>query len=140
MSNGSSRPAVFFHPSRTTVDAMAKACAMMACADGHVSKSERLAFMRFLRHHGILERQGRRPAIAVFETAMRNTSLLTLGEICTAADDLRAAAGQYGAAYVAQAAAHVALADGVTWPQEIALLEVIRDRVGLGYPPSWSSH
>jgi hypothetical protein len=38
----------------------------------------------------------------VFEAAVRNTSLLTLGEICTAADDLRAVAGQYGAAYVAQ--------------------------------------
>jgi tellurite resistance protein len=42
-----------------------------------------------------------------------------------------------GAPLVAHAAAHVALADGVTWPQEIALLEVIRDRVGLTRLAAW---
>lgn len=77
--------------------------------------------------------------VTAFEAAVQSMSRLELDEICTAADGLRAVAGQHGATYVAQAAAHVALADGVTWPQEIALLEVIRDRVGLGHPPGWGS-
>jgi tellurite resistance protein len=138
MSNVS--PTVFFHPGPATVDAMAMACALMAYADGHVAKRERLAFIRFLRQQGLLARHGRRPFIVAFEAAVQTIAALTLDEICTAADDLRAVAGQHGADYVVRAAAQVALADGVTWPQEIALLEVIRNRVGLGHPPGWASH
>jgi tellurite resistance protein len=54
--------------------------------------------------------------------------------MCKAADQLSAVAGTHAAPLVAHAAAYVALADGITWPQEIALLEVIRNRIGLGYP------
>jgi tellurite resistance protein len=112
---------------------------MIACADGHVANKERRSFLRFLHRHGVLERYGRAPHIAAFNVAVRDASLLTLDEICSAADQFGAVAGTHGAPLVAHAAAYVALADGISWPQEIALLEVIRNRIGLGYPPGWNS-
>lgn len=131
-----SRPAVVFQPSRTTVQAMATACAVIACADGHVGMKERRTFLGSLRRCGALERYGRTESVAAFDNAVHDAASLTLDEICSVLDNLRAVAGTHGAPLVAQAAAHVALADGVTWPQEIALLAVIRDRVGLARPQS----
>jgi tellurite resistance protein len=133
----SSRPTVIFQPSHATIQAMASACAMIACADGNVANRERRGFLRFLRHHGVLERYGRASCITAFNEALRDASSLTLDEVCHAADQFSAVAGTHGAPLVAHAATYVALADGITWPQEIALLEVIRNRLGLGYPPSW---
>jgi tellurite resistance protein len=135
----SSRPTVLFQPSRATIQAVVTAGAMIACADGHVANKERRSFLHFLHHHGVLERYGRAPYIAAFNAAVRDASLLTLDEICSAADQFSAVAGTHGAPLVAHAAAYVALADGTTWPQEIALLEVIRNRIGLGYPPGSNS-
>jgi tellurite resistance protein len=135
-----SRPTVIVRPSHATVQAMATACAMIACADGNVADKERRSFLRFLHHHGILERHGRARCLAAFNKALGEASLLDLDEICEAADQFSAVAGTHAAPLVAHAAAHVALADGITWPQEIALLEVIRNRIGLGYPPGWGSH
>lgn len=137
--SSSSRPTIIFQPSHATIQAVASACAMIACADGNVANKERRSFLRFLHHHGVLERYGRAPCIAAFNEALRDASSLTLDEICDAADQFSAIAGTQGAPLVAHAAAHVALADGITWPQEVALLEVIRNRLGLGYPPSWNS-
>jgi tellurite resistance protein len=134
-----SRPTVIVRPSQATIQAMATACAMIACADGSVTSKERRSFLRFLHHHGVLERYGRAPCIAAFDKALGDASVLTLEEICEAADQFSAVAGTHGAPLVAHAAAYVALADGITWPQEIALLEVIRNRIGLGYPPGWNS-
>ena len=135
-----SRPTVIVRPSQATVQAIATACAMIACADGNVANKERRSFLRFLHHHGILERYGRAPCLAAFNKALGEASLLGLDEMSEAADQLSAVAGTHAAPLVAHAAAHVALADGITWPQEIALLEVIRNRIGLGYPPGWGSH
>ena len=45
---------------------------------------------------------------------------------------LQSLAGTHAGALAATAAAHVAVADGITWPQEIALLRMIRDRLGVG--------
>ncbi len=134
-----SRPTVIVRPSRATIQAAATACAMIACADGNVTNVERRSFLRFLHHHGVLERYGRAPCIAAFNKALSEASLLGLDEICEAADQLSAVAGTHAAPLVAHAAAYVALADGITWPQEIALLEVIRNRIGLGYPRGWGS-
>jgi tellurite resistance protein len=135
----SSRPTVIFQPSHATIQAVATACAMIAYADGDVTNKERRSFLRFLHQHGVLERYGRAPCIAAFDQAVRDVSLLTLDQICDAADQFSAVCGTHGAPMVAHAAAYVALADGITWPQEIALLEVIRNRIGLGYPPAWHS-
>lgn len=133
MSNRVPTLPVTIHPGRATLHAMVTAAAMIACADGHVARSERRSLLRFLSHHGVLARHGRAASLAAFEQAIRDTE--DLGPHA-AADRLRAIAGLPGAPLVAQAAAHVALADGVTWPQEIALLEVIRDRVGLPAGPA----
>jgi tellurite resistance protein len=133
----SPRPAFTIQPSRATIHAVVTACAMIACADGNVAVKERRSLLRFLRHHGVLARYGRAPVIAAFDVAVRETAPLTLDQICDVADRLRDVAGMPGAPLVAHAAAHVALADGVTWPQEIALLEVIRDRVGLTRLAAW---
>jgi tellurite resistance protein len=119
-------------PSRATVEAVVTAAAMIALADGHVAEKERRALLRFLRSAGVLERHGRREVLATFEAALRGVAPLDLAETCEAADRLRPVASLPGARLVAQAAAVVVLADGVAWPQEIALLEVIRERVGLG--------
>lgn len=129
-----SRPVVTVQPGTVVMQAVVTACAMIACADGHVAKKERQIFLRFLRHHGLLERHGRALFLTAFDKAVHDASSLELDEICSLADELRAVAGMHGAPFVAQAAAHVALADGVTWPQEMALLEVIRERIGLGHP------
>jgi tellurite resistance protein len=64
-----SRPTVIVRPSHATVQAMATACAMIACADGNVADKERRSFLRFLHHHGILERHGRAPCLAAFNKA-----------------------------------------------------------------------
>jgi len=133
----SSRPTCTIQPSRATVQAVVTACAMIACADGHVAVKERRSLLRFLRHHGALARFGRAPVLAAFDVAVREAAPMTLDQICDVADRLRDVAGMPGAPLVAHAAAHVALADGITWPQEIALLDVIRDRVGLARQATW---
>ncbi|MDR3536802.1 MAG: tellurite resistance TerB family protein [Acetobacteraceae bacterium] len=130
----SSDPPVTLQPSRATAQAVVTAAAMVACADGHVARSERRSLIRFLSCHGVLARYGRAELLAAFELAVREAAPLNLEKACTAADGLRSVAGRPGASLVALVATQVALADGVTWPQEIALLEVIRDRVGLAGP------
>jgi tellurite resistance protein len=124
-------PAVTFYPNRETLEAILKAAAIVACADGQVSSLERLSLMSFLGRHGILAREGRAASAVAFDEAVREVALLRLDEACAAADGFRRIAGRPGASLVANAAAVVALADGIGWPQEIALLEVIRDRLGL---------
>ncbi len=130
----SPRFTVTVQPGLATVQAMVMAAAMMACADGHVAKEERRSLIRFLRHHGVLERYGRAECLASFDRAVRDTGRFNLEEACDAADRLHSIAGTASAWLVAHAAAHVALADGITWPQEMALLQVIRDRVGVSAP------
>lgn len=119
------------HPSRAAVQAIATAAAIMACADGHVARDERRTLVKFLRHHGILARYGRAVPLATFDAVVNRTCHTGLDDACHVADDLRAAAGSHAAPLAAHAAALVALADGVTWPQELAMLEVIKDRLGL---------
>jgi tellurite resistance protein len=127
-------PAETLWPGRTTVQAVLTAAAMIACADGRVDHQERRSLVRFLRRIGVLERYGRTATLAAFDQAVRDAAPLDLQQTCVAADCLRSVVNLPGAPLVAQAAALVALADGVAWPQEIALLEVIRDRVGLRAP------
>jgi tellurite resistance protein len=125
------RHTVTLHPSRVTVQAIATAAAIIACADGCTTREERRSLLRFLRYHGVLARHTRAECLAMFDGALDEISALDLQELCDAADCLRPVAGTPGAHLVALAAAHTALADGITWPQEIALLQVIRNRIGL---------
>jgi tellurite resistance protein len=123
---------VTLRPSNVTIQAVATAAAIIACADGCMTREERLGLLRFLRYHGVLERHTRAECLAMFDGAVDKVSALDLQELCDAADCLRLVAGTPGASLVAKAAAHTALADGITWPQEAALLQVIRNRIGLG--------
>lgn len=128
----STRPSpltVTLHPRWETVQAVVTAAAIVACADGDVGLDERRSLLRFLSRQGALARYGRSATLAAFACAVDEISVQPSYD---PADRLRAVAGQPGARLVAQAAALVMLADGITWPQEIAMLEIIRDRVGLG--------
>ncbi|MBN8874766.1 MAG: TerB family tellurite resistance protein [Rhodospirillales bacterium] len=115
------RPQVTLHPSTATIHAAIVAAALVATADGHVAPRERRSLLRLLRHHGVLARWGRSAPMALFDEAVRDTP--------DAAPLFAAVVGSPCADLVTQAATHVALADGVTWPQEIAIIDSIRDRL-----------
>ena len=122
--------AVVERPCRDTVDAVISAAALMANVDGQATPPERTALIAFLRQHGLLALHGRRSLLATYDGAVsRPGPLFDLDE---ALNPLRALVGTHGAVLAATAAAHVAIADGVTWPQEIALLRVMHDRLGIG--------
>ena len=128
------RPSVTLRPSQTTVQAVIAAAALVACADGAVTGQERHGLIAFLRHHRVLETHGRARCLALFDQMTADTGTLSPREIHHTAARLRPVAGTLGAALVAQAAALMVLADGITWQQEVAVLEVIRDQIGLANP------
>jgi tellurite resistance protein len=75
-------------------------------------------------------RHGRAAVLASYDAAVGG-GCRSLAET---ADDLAALGGLArtpGAHLIAAAALRVALADGVAWPQETALLGIIGDRLGL---------
>ena len=123
-------PAIPEQVSPETLQAILLAAGAIARADGAADPREGRALLAFLREHGILARHGRAAISAAYEAriAGRRRSL------ADAADELAALGGLAGTAaapLIAAAAAHVARADGVAWPQEVALLAVIRDRLGI---------
>jgi tellurite resistance protein len=109
----------------------ATAGAIMACADGQADSTERRAWLTFLREQGVLEQSSRRELLDSFDkkTVMFNSR--PLPELCEAAEPLASLAGTSAARLVGMAASRVAIADGIAWPQEIAMLQVIRDKLGL---------
>jgi tellurite resistance protein len=116
--------------SKTLAAIILAACAV-ARADGAADGSERQALLRFLRERGILARHGRAAVLASYDAAVGGGGCRSLAET---ADDLAALGGLArtpGAHLIAAAALRVALADGVAWPQETALLGIIGDRLGL---------
>lgn len=115
-------------PNRETAAGLVMAGAIMACADGHVARAERLSWLVFLRRHGFLAGFGRSVMSSRFDQAVAN---LEGHSLCAEADQLSRLAGTAGARLVAMAAGYVAVADGIAWPQEIAVLQVVRERLGL---------
>ena len=118
------RWSVVERPSRATADAIVATAAAMACADGRAEPVERAALHVFLRRHGFLILHGR-DLLATYDEAVSRTPRGAVAR-------LQSLAGTHAGVLAATAAAHVAIADGVTWPQEIALLRMIRDRLGVG--------
>ncbi len=113
-----------------TLAAIILAASAVARADGAADGRERQALLRFLRERGILARHGRAAVLASYDAAVGG-GCRSLAET---ADDLAALGGLArtpGAHLIAAAALRVALADGVAWPQETALLGIIGDRLGL---------
>jgi tellurite resistance protein len=131
--HGATTYAVIERPCRDSVDAVISAAALMASADGQATPTERTALIAFLRQHGLLVLHGRRSLVATYDSAVLRPD--PLSDLDEALNPLRPLVGTHGAVLAAMAAAHVAMADGVTWPQEIALLRVMQDRLGIGIPP-----
>lgn len=118
-------------PGRIAALAIVGCAAHMACADGSAQPSERAALLAFLRRHGLLTVHGRRTLLGEYDS-IAGRPRDTGSHWSNALDRLEALTGMRGAELAATAAAVVAAADGITWPQEIALLRAIRDRLGLG--------
>jgi tellurite resistance protein len=126
----SSNVTVIEQVGRETLAAIILAACAVARADGTADRSERQALVAFLRERGILARHGRAAVLASYDAAVkgRQRSLAETADELAALDRL---AGTSGALLIAAAAQQVALADGVAWPQEAALLGIISDRLGL---------
>ncbi len=124
-------PNVVQIPNQRTFDGMVHASALVALADGVVDPAERRALMRCLRRNGLLARYGRRAALELLEQAANRPSGDRLSALCDAADALRPLSRTADSPLIAQAARQVMLADGIAWPQEVAMLRIIEDRLGL---------
>jgi len=122
-------PQIVQLPSQQTFDGVVRAGALVALADGVVDSAERRALLRCLRRNGLLARYGRRAALALLEQASNRPQLSAL---CDEADALRPLSRTADSLLIAQVARQVMLADGIAWPQEVAMLRVIEDRLGLG--------
>ena len=118
-------------PTPEVIAGLAAAGAIMARADGQIDPAERSAWLAFLREQGLLAHSSRREVLASFDEAARKLDSQPLAELCTAAERLAALAGTRSARLIGMAASRVAMADGIAWPQEIAMLQVIRDKLGL---------
>ena len=116
-------------PARCTVDAIISAAALMAYADGNTVIQERIALTAVLRNHGLLDLHGEQALLSTYDEAIAHRH--ADGEWDTAFEHLAALAGNHGAIIAGVTAAHVAVADGVLWPQEVALLRILRDRLGI---------
>jgi tellurite resistance protein len=121
-------------PRRDTVNAVIGAAALMASVDGQATHAERAALIAFLRQHGLLAHHGRRALLAAYDSAVSRPE--PLSDWDAALQPLDTLAGTHGAMLAATAAARVAMADGVTWPQEIALLHVMHERLGIRFRPT----
>jgi tellurite resistance protein len=113
------------------MDGIIQAAALVALADGAVDPTERQALIGFLRRSGLLARYGRRSTLGLLDQATTRPSAGHLATLCEAADALRHHAGSAASALIARAARQVMLADGVAWPQELAMVRIIEDRLGL---------
>ena len=115
-------------PVRCTVDAIIRGAALMAWADGKPVAEERITLAAVLRDHGILELHGEQALLSSYDEAISQRHVD--GEWDAALEPL-ATLGNHGAVIAGMTAAHVAVADGVLWPQEVALLRILRERLGI---------
>lgn len=129
-------PALSERMGRRTMEAIVHAAAIAAASDGVAGPEERRSLIAYLRERDILNPHGRAAVLLAWEQALTRIRPLGMSELCTAADELRHLRGSAGARHAAQAAIEVAMADGVLWPQEEAMLAVIADRLGLRARPA----
>jgi tellurite resistance protein len=122
-------------PGWGTVAGIVTAGAMMACADGRPDRVERSRLLSFLSRRGLLPRFRRQRVIAAFDDNIARMRTRSVEELGAAADSLKVLAASSAASLVATAAAHVALADGIASAQELVVLRMIRDRLGLAAAP-----
>ncbi len=123
-------PHVVQIPSQQTFDGIVRAGALVALADGVVDSAERRALLRYLRRTGLLARYGRRTALGLLEQVSNRPSGACLSALCDAADALRPLSRTAASTLIVDAARQVMLADGIAWPQEVAMVRIIEDRLG----------
>jgi tellurite resistance protein len=123
--------AVVYHCDMETVAAVVTAASLVACADGRATSEERRALLRFLREQGILARSGRRRTVGTFDQTVEAAADFELVQLNEALSPLSALADKPSAALALEAAQRVAMADGVLWPQEAAMIAVLSDRLRL---------
>jgi len=124
-------PQIVELPCRRTLDAIIYAGALVALADGVAHPSERQALIGFLRRNGLLARYGRGAAVGRFNQTTGSLPA-DLAALYDAADALRPLArNALAVTLITQAARQVMAADRTAWPQEVALVRVIDDRLGL---------
>ncbi len=124
-------PAVVHHCSAETIAAIVTAASLVACADGRATSEERRALLRFLREQGILARSGRRSTVGTFDQTVEAAADFELAHMSEALSALSILADKPSAVLALEAAQCVAMADGVLWPQEAAMIAVLSDRLRL---------
>jgi tellurite resistance protein len=125
-------PEVVEVPGRRVLSSIIRAGALVALADGAVDTAERQALLAFLRRSGLLVRYGRRNALGLLDHAMALSPAARLGALDADTDALRQLAHSSASHLIASAARQVMLADGVAWPQEVAMVRLIEDRLSQG--------
>lgn len=129
-----SRFELVHQPGPMTMEALARAAGLMACADQRAEPAERAAFLSFLRRRG-LPPDRRQVVLEEYDRSVRMMSSRPLPELCQASRRFRRFAGAASATLIADAAAHIAAADGVASPEELVLLRAIREYLALGAGP-----
>ncbi len=126
-----SDPDVVHHYGDDTITAIVTAASLVACADGRATSEERRALLRFLREQGILARSGRRKTVGTFDRTVEAAADFELEHMNDALSAMSVLADRPGAVLALRAAQSVAMADGVLWPQEAAMIAVLSDRLRL---------
>lgn len=129
-----SRFELVHQPGPMTMEALAHAAGLMACADQRAEPAERVAFLSFLRRRGLLLDRWQ-AVLDEYDRSVRVMAARPLPELCRASRRLGRFAGSASAPLIADAAAHIAGADGVAAPEEIVLLRTIREYLALGPEP-----
>jgi tellurite resistance protein len=122
---------VVYHCDSATIAAIVTGASLVACADGRATSEERRALLRFLREQGILARSGRRTTVGTFDQTVEAAADFELDHMNEALSALSVLADKPGAVLALEAAQRVAMADGVLWPQEAAMIAVLSDRLRL---------
>jgi tellurite resistance protein len=122
-------------PGQALMTGIVTAGAVVACADGVAERSERQALLSYLRKQNLLIWSGRSVVLETFDARVAQLQSGSPEDLRGALDVLRTLTGRRRVSLIATAAAHVALADGQACSQEIMLLRIIRDRLGLTDSP-----
>ena len=119
-------------PDRELASGIICAAALVAWSDGRADPTERRHLLGVFHQHGLAERYGRRDVLAAFNNTMADLRVRQFEAFQAAVSQLDRLAGTPHAGPIAAAARRIALADGVIWPQEAAMLQIVQDRLGLG--------
>jgi tellurite resistance protein len=118
-------------PARKTSGRIVGVAALMARIDGQADPAERAALLIFLRQHELLERSDWPALLRAYDLAVSRPHHTIPEDWSEMTDELLGLVRTPDAMLAATAAANVAVADGMVWPREMALLRAICDRLCL---------